>query len=73
MAKQVIDKEKCYVIIRREMYCIDKIIGVFKKKEDAKCFIDLMNSKMTLEERRRQGYYIMCETEMITDWRLESK
>lgn len=70
MAKQVIAKEKCYIIICREMYCIDKIIGVFKKKADAECFVDTMNSEMAREERR-QRYYTMCETEMITDWRLE--
>lgn len=72
MVKQVIDKERCYVIICREMYGVDRIIGVFKKKADAECFIDTMNSEMTREERR-QRYYTMCETEMITDWRLESK
>lgn len=70
MAKQVIAKEKCYIIISREMYCIDKIIGVFKKKADAECFVDTMNSEMTREERR-QRYYTMCETEMVTNWRLE--
>jgi hypothetical protein len=51
MAKQVIAKEKCYIIISREMYCIDKIIGVFKKKADVECFVDTMNSEMTREER----------------------
>lgn len=72
MSKQRVSKEKCYVIICREIYYIDKVIGAFKEKEDAKCFIDLMNSKMSLEERL-QRYYIMCETEMITDWRLENR
>lgn len=72
MVKQVIDKERCYVIICREMYGVDRIIGVFKKKADAECFINTMNSEMTREERR-QRYYTMCETGMITDWRLESK
>jgi hypothetical protein len=54
------------------MHCIDKIIGVFKKKTDAECFVDTMNSEMTSEERR-QRYFTMCETEMITDWRLKNK
>lgn len=72
MSKQVITKEKCYIIICREMHCIDKIIGVFKKKADAECFVDTMNSEMTREERR-QRYFTMCETEMITDWRLKNK
>lgn len=72
MAKQVIDKEKCYVITYCSIYGVDKIIGCFKKKTDAECFVDTMNSEMTREERR-QGFYIMHETEMITDWRLVSK
>lgn len=72
MAKQVIDKKKCYIIIYRGIYSSDKIIGVFLKKEDAECFIGPMNSEMTSEERW-QGQYLIHETEMITDWRLENE
>lgn len=68
MLEQLITKEECYIIIYRGVYCIDKIIGVFKKKEDAECFIDTMNSEMAPEERR-QGRYLICETEMVTNWR----
>jgi hypothetical protein len=72
MAKQVIAKEKCYIIISRGIYSSDKIIGAFQKKEDAECFVNTMNSQLTPEERQ-QWWYLIYETRMITDWRLENR
>ena len=72
MLKHVTTKKKCYIILFRGTYSLDRIIGAFQKKEDAECFIDTMNSEMTSEERW-QGQYLIHETEMITDWRLVSK
>lgn len=72
MAKQVIDKKKCYIIIYRGIYSSDKIIGAFQKKEDAECFINTMNGQLT-PEVRQQWWYLIYETEMITDWRLENR
>lgn len=65
-------KEKCYCVYRKDAYGKNKLLYVFKKKEDAECFIDTMNSEMTSEERW-QGQYLIHETEMITDWRLENR
>ena len=34
MLKQVIAKEKCYIILYYGIYCSNRIVGVFQKKEN---------------------------------------
>ena len=54
-------KEKCYCVYRKDAYGKNKLLYVFKKKEDAKWYAYTMNNDTDVEAEQYQYFIIKLD------------